>query len=76
MAASEIVRVLSRLISKHGLTKGMKKAKNLGFKSKDIKLTVSKLAKKERLQKKSVMEQLRKAASKKMGIEDSLYIGF
>jgi hypothetical protein len=41
MAVSAIVRVLSRLISKHGFTKGIKKAQKLGFRNKDIKNAVS-----------------------------------
>ena len=41
MATSAIIRVLSRLISKHGFTKGIKKAQKLGFRNKDIKSAVS-----------------------------------
>ena len=41
MGAAVIVRVLSRLISKHGFTKGIKKAQKLGFRNKDIKSAVS-----------------------------------
>jgi len=77
MAAGALVRVLVGLIKKHGLSHGIKKAKKLGFKSKDINSAVSKLGKSERLQKRKVMKQLQKEESKRMGLDDdSLYIGF
>ena len=41
MAANIIIKILSKLVKKHGLTKGIKKAQKLGFSNKDIKAAVS-----------------------------------
>jgi len=37
MAISAVVRTIVSLIKKHGLSSGVKKARKMGFKSKDIK---------------------------------------
>ena len=41
MAANVIIKILSKLVKKHGLAKGVKKAQKLGFSNKDIKAAVS-----------------------------------
>ena len=48
MAIGILARVLSTLIKKHGLVRGVKKAKGLGFRNSDIKDAVSSIGAKRR----------------------------
>ena len=48
MAIGILARVLSKLIKKHGLVRGVKKAKGLGFRNSDIKDAVSSIGAKRR----------------------------
>ena len=48
MAVGVIVKVLSNLIARHGLTRGVKVAQKLGFRNKDIKSAFSKLGTKRK----------------------------
>jgi len=45
MAAGTIARVLAKLISQHGLARGVKMAQKLGFKNKEIQGAVNKVTK-------------------------------
>ena len=48
MAIGILTRVLAKLIQQHGLLRGVKKAKGLGFRNKDIKDAVSSIGAKRK----------------------------
>ena len=43
MAVSNMAKILVKLIGKHGFTRGIKMAKNMGFESKDIQKAVKQI---------------------------------